>query len=137
RVAVRLTRCARPPSHLASPGPAADEPYIPRNDVLDTETDPRQAEIKMRIAIDRVQDPKLIPQNEKWTVDIYKALAQEFKELAQFRNEIEVSELILKKWPMYRDAPAIQDRIASIYDQLTAQSREGTAERAQNSAKAL
>jgi tetratricopeptide (TPR) repeat protein len=118
-------------------GPGADEPYIPRNDVLDTETDPRQAEQKMRVAIDRVQDPKLIPQEEKWTVEIYKALAQEFKELNQYRNTIEVSELILKKWPMNRDAPIIQNQVADIYDLLTAQSREGTAERTQNSAKAL
>ena len=28
----------------------------------------------MHIAIDRVQDPKLIPQDQKWTVEIYKAL---------------------------------------------------------------
>ncbi|MFO0762305.1 MAG: tetratricopeptide repeat protein [Byssovorax sp.] len=124
-------------AYLDFAGPAADEPYVPRNDILDTESDPRVAEQKMRVAIDRVQDPKLIPQTEKWTVDVYKALAQEFKELNQLRNEIEVSELILKKWPMYRDAPLIQDRIATIYDTLTSQSREGTAERASNSAKAL
>jgi outer membrane protein assembly factor BamD (BamD/ComL family) len=124
-------------TYLDFTGPAAEEPYIPRNDVLDTETDPRIAEQKMRIAIDRVQDPKLIPQDQKWTVEIYKALAQEFKELNQYRNTIEVSELILRKWPMHRDAPVVQNQIADIYDMLTAQSREGTAERAMNSAKAL
>ena len=37
-----------------------------------------------------------------------------------------MSELILKKWPMYRDAPIIQNQIADIYDLLTSQSREGT-----------
>jgi hypothetical protein len=94
--------------------------------VLDTEQDPRVAEQKMRIAIERVQDPDLIPQNEKWTVEVYKALAQEFKELNQYRNTVEVSELILKKWPMHRDAPVIQAQIADIYDTLTNQSREGT-----------
>jgi len=124
-------------TYLDFTGPAADEPFIPRNDVLDVETDPRVAEQKMRIGIERVQNDKLIPQGEKWTVDVYKALAQEYRELNQLRNEIEVSELILKKWPMYRDAPVIQSRIADIYDLLTSQSREGTAERTQNSAKAL
>jgi hypothetical protein len=44
-------------TYLDFDGPAVDDPYIPRNDVLDTETDPRKAEQKMRIAIDRVQDP--------------------------------------------------------------------------------
>jgi hypothetical protein len=124
-------------TYLDFTGPAADEPYIPRNDVLDVETDPRIAEQKMRIAIDRVQDPRLIPQDQKWTVDIYKALAQEYRELNQLRNNVEVDELILKKWPMHRDAPVVQNEIADIYDKLTAQSREGTAERKENAAKAL
>jgi hypothetical protein len=124
-------------TYLDFTGPGADDPYIPRNDVLDVETDPRIAEQKMRIAIDRVQDNKLIPQNEKWTVDVYKALAQEYKELSQLRNTVEVDELILKKWPMHRDAPVVQNEIADIYDKLTAMSREGTAERKENAAKAL
>ena len=124
-------------TYLDFTGPGVDEPYVPRNDILDVETDPRIAEQKMRIAIDRVQDPKLIPQTEKWTVDVYKALAQEYRELNQQRNNIEVDELILKKWPMHRDAPAVQNEIADIYDKLTAQSREGTAERKEHAAKAL
>jgi hypothetical protein len=124
-------------TYLDFTGPAADEPYVPRNDVLDIETDPHVAELRMRTAIERVQDPKLIPQTEKWTVDIYKALAQEFKELNQLHNNIEVDELILKKWPMHRDAPVVQSEIADIYDKLTAQSREGTAERKENAARAL
>lgn len=124
-------------TYLDFEGPAASEPYVPRNDVLDLETDPLKAEEKMRIAIDRVQDPALIPQDQEWTVEIYKSLAQEFKELNQYRNTIEVSELILKKWPMHRDAPVVQAQIADTYDILTRQSREGTAEYEENSAKAL
>ena len=124
-------------TYLDFTGPGAEEPYIPRNDVLDLETDPRIAEQKMRIAIDRVQDPKLIPQDQKWTVEIYKALATEFKELNQYRNTVEVDELLLKKWPLHRDAPIAQNQIAEIYDTLTQQSREGTPEHAQNAAKAL
>ncbi len=124
-------------TYLDFTGPGVDDPYIPRNDILDIETDPHVAEQKMRIAIDRVQDDRLIPQKEKWTVDIYKALAQEFKELNQLRNTIEVDELILKKWPMHRDAPVVQNEIADIYDKLTGQSREGTAERKENASRAL
>lgn len=118
-------------------GPSGTDPYIPRNDIIDLETDPHVAEQKMHIAIDRVQDPKLIPQNEKWTVEVYKALAQEFKDLNQYHNDIEVSQLILQKWPMNCDAPVVQSQIADIYDTLTAQSRDGTPERAKNSAAAL
>src|SRR5262249_1859092 len=98
-------------TYLDFPGPAAGDPFIPRNDTLDLETDAGIAEQKMRIAIDRVQDERLIPQREKWTVNIYKALAQEFKELNQYRNTVEVDELILKKWPMHRDAPVVQNEI--------------------------
>jgi hypothetical protein len=124
-------------TYLDFTGPGADEPYVPRNDIIDLEQDPRKAEQKMRVAIDRVQDPNLIPQDKKWTVEVYKALAAEFKELNQYRNTIEVSELIVKKWPMHRDAPLMQAQIADIYDTLTSQSREGTEERKQNAAKAL
>ena len=124
-------------TYLDFEGPDGSEPYIPRNDVLDVETDPKKAEQKMRIAIDRVQDPTLIPQDQKWTVDIYKALAQEFRELNQYKNTIEMSELILTKWPMDRDAPVVQNTIAEIYDTLMRQSREGTPEYAEYSQKAL
>lgn len=118
-------------------GPAENDPYIPRNDVLDLERDPRVAEQKMHIAIQRVADKNLIPQDKKWTVEIYKSLAQEYKEINQLHNQIEVSEQILKQWPCFRDAPSIQAGIADTYDDLTRQSREGTAEHAENSSKAL
>ncbi len=124
-------------TYLDFKGPGPSDPYVPRNDILDTEQDPRQAEVKMKIAIERVQDDSLIPQKEKWSVEIYKALMQEFKELNQYRNLVEVAELILKKWPLHRDAPVIQSAIADVYDTLTNQSRAGTTERAENSAKAL
>lgn len=118
-------------------GPAEHEPFIPRPDVLDLEQDPRVVEQKMHVAIDRVQDPALIPQDRKWTVDVYRALAQEFKELNQLHNRVDISELVLKTWPMNREAPEIQAGVADTYDELARLSREGTAEHAYNSAKAL
>jgi len=125
-------------TYLDFDGPTADEPYIPRNDVLDDSSlTPDQVEKKMHIGIDRVQDPALIPQDQKWTVDIYKALAQEYRELNQYKNTIELSEIILTKWPMHRDAPVVQNNIADIYDTLVRGAREGTPEYAEFSAKAL
>ncbi len=118
-------------------GPAPDEPFIPRNDILDLEKDPKKQEEKMHVAIDRVQDESLIPQKEKWTVEIYKALALEFKELNQYHNQIEISELILKKWPMDCGAPVVQNQIAEVYDTMTRQASEGTADYAENSKRAL
>jgi TolA-binding protein len=118
-------------------GPGEQEPFIPRSDVLDLERDARIAEQKMRIGIQRIQDDKLLPQDQKWSVEIFKSLASEYKEINQLRNQIEISDIILKNWPCYREAPMIQAGIADTYDELTRQSREGTAEYAENSARAL
>jgi outer membrane protein assembly factor BamD (BamD/ComL family) len=118
-------------------GPPPQDPYIPRNDVLDTETDPVKAEQKMAIAIQRVQDPALIPQDQKWTVEIYKALAQEYIEITQNRNAVAMLELTLQKFPMNRDAPVMQNKVAELYDELTRLAPEGSAARADYASKAL
>ena len=118
-------------------GPPEDDPYIPRNDVLDLEPDPLVAEQKMRIALERVQDPAIIPQDQKWTVEIYKSLAQEFIEITQNRNAIAALELTLEKFPMDRDAPTMQYRVAELYDELSRLAPEGSAARTENAAKAL
>jgi hypothetical protein len=118
-------------------GPPAEHPYIPRSDVLDTEPDPLRAEERMAIAIQRVQDPKLIPQDKKWTVEIYKALAQEFIEITQNRNAVATLELTLTKFPMNRDAPVMQNKVAELYDQLSRLAPDGSAARAEYASKAL
>ena len=104
-------------------GPPPEHPSIIRSDVLDTELDPLIAEQKMAIAIERVQDPKLIPQDKKWTVEIYKSLAQEFIEITQNRNAVAMLELTLQKFPMNRDAPVMQNKVADLYEQLRARPR--------------
>ncbi len=125
-------------TYLDFAGPDESEPFIPRPDAIDLYgNEPAKMEDKMRVAIQRVQDPSLIPQDQPWSVNIYKALADEFKDLNQSRNRIEVSELILQKWPLSRDAPEIQSGIADTYEEMARLSREGTEERKQNAAKAL
>jgi hypothetical protein len=118
-------------------GPPAGDPFIARSDVLDTELDPLIAEQKMEIAIRRVQDPALIPQDQKWTVEIYKSLAQEFIEVTQNRNAVAMLELTLQKFALDRDAPVMQNRVAELYDQLSRLSPDGSAVRAEYAAKAL
>ena len=118
-------------------GPPPELPYIPRNDVLDTETDPVAAENKMAVAIQRVQDPALVPQDQKWTVEIYKALAQEYIEITQNRNAVAMLELTLQKFPMNRDAPVMQNKVAELYDQLSRLAPDGSAARAEYASKAL
>ncbi len=118
-------------------GPLAAHPFIPRSDVLDEETDPVRAEERLRIAIVRVQDPSLIPQDEKWTGDIYKALAQEFLEITQTRNAVATLELTLEKFPLDPDAPRIQDQIATLYDAIAQLAPDGSAVREEATNKAL
>ena len=118
-------------------GPPPQDPYVARNDVLDLESDPLVAEQKMAIAIDRIQDPQLIPQDKKWTVEIYKALAQEFIEITQNRNAIKTLEITLQKFPMDRDAPVMQNKVAELYDQLSRLAPEGSDAKAEYGAKAL
>jgi hypothetical protein len=118
-------------------GPGPDDPYIPRNDVLDLEPNPVVAEKKMRVALQRVQDPTIIPQDRKWTVEIYKALTKEFKELGQQRNAIDALALTLERFPLDRDAPELQNQIADLYYELAELAPAGTPLREETTAKAL
>lgn len=122
-------------------GPARNDPYIGRNDIFDLESDSAVIEEKMHQAIDRVLDPDLMPQNTPqclpkktsdecpncceptWTVEVFRALAFEYKEYNQYHNLIELDKLILERWPMHRDAPIVQNQIAEVYEQLAGQSR--------------
>jgi hypothetical protein len=118
-------------------GPPPEHPAIVRSDVLDTELDPLVAEQKMAVAIQRVQDPKIIPQDKKWTVEIYKSLAQEFIEITQNRNAIAGLEITLQKFPMNRDAPVMQNKVADLYEQLSKLAPDGSAAKGEYGAKAL
>ncbi len=116
-------------TYLDFKGPGAEDPYFARNDVFDVYSDPAQIEEAMHTAIVRVQDPNLVPQDKKWTVEVYRALAFEFREYNQQHNLIEISELMLAKWPLHRDAPSVQNQIASVYEQLASQARGAESER--------
>ncbi|WP_146652770.1 tetratricopeptide repeat protein [Labilithrix luteola] len=118
-------------------GPEAWEPYIPRPDILDTEPNPDKAEKKLHVAIDRVKDPQIVPQDKPWTIEVYKALALEYRSLNQFSNAVEVYDMMLKKWPMDPSAPETQNAIAETYDQLNMTKRPGTPEHDAISQKAL
>ena len=108
-------------------GPAEDEPFIIRSDVLDTETKEGVAEQKMHIGLDRALDARFVPQgvqqpngkieNPKWTIEILKALAREYKDLNQYANTTDTLEAILQKYPLHRDAPIIQDELAATYEE--------------------
>jgi hypothetical protein len=118
-------------------GPRPHDPNIARSDVLDLEMDPMAAEEKMAIAIARVQDPRIVPQDEKWTAEIYKALGQEFIDITQNRNAVAVLEIALARFPMDRDAPKVQDQVAALYEQLARLAPEGSRVRTEYTQRAL
>ena len=115
-------------TNLDFKGPDPSEPYIARPDIIDTEPKPEVAEMKLHIAIDRVKDPALIPQDKPWTIEVYKALATEYRSLNMFANAIEIYDAILKKWPMDPTAPEVQNAVAETYDSLNVTKRVGTPE---------
>lgn len=118
-------------------GPEEWEPFIMRPDILDTEPNPVKAEQKLHVAIDRVKDPTIIPQDKPWTIEIYRALGYEFRSLNQFKNAVEVYETMLQKWPMDPTAPETQNAIAETYDQMNITQKPGTPEHDAISKKAL
>lgn len=118
-------------------GPAPEDPFIQRPDIVDTEPRPDVAEKKLHVAIERVSNPSLIPQDKAWTIEIYRALASEYRSLNMFGNAIEVYELMLKKWPMDPTAPDVQSSIAETYDQMNVTRRPGTPEHDAIASKAL
>jgi hypothetical protein len=117
-------------------GPGPNDPYIARPDILDTAKSPAEAEQKLHVAIDRVQDPKLIPQDKPWTIEIYKALGIEFRAINQYHNALAVYQMVLDKWPMDPSAPDTQNSIAEIYDLLVKSTKVGS-ERSDYEAKVL
>jgi tetratricopeptide (TPR) repeat protein len=106
-------------------GPSPEEPYIARPDILETAKSPAEAETKLRIAIDRVEDPRLVPQDKPWTIEIYKALAIEFRTINQYKNALAVYQTMLSKWPMDPSAPDTQSSIAEVYELLVQQTKVG------------
>jgi hypothetical protein len=106
-------------------GPPPEEPFITRPDVLDTAKSPTEAEAKLHIAIDRVQDGRLVPQDKPWTIEVYKALALEYRAINQYKNALATYQLMLDKWPMDPSAPDTQNSIAEVFDLLTRETKQG------------
>ena len=109
-------------------GPEERDPYIPRADIIDVETNPSKIEAALRSSVDRLRDPQLIPQDRPWTPDIYKGLANELRQINQFNLAIAIYEDLIAKFPMHPDAPLVQQEIANTFDQQLVTINRGTAQ---------
>lgn len=68
--------------------------------------------------IERLQDPDMMPQNEKWTREVYSRLGDIYSENEKHEDAIKVWKLFLEKWPLDVQAPFVQDRIADAYREM-------------------
>ena len=66
-------------------------------------------------ALQRVQDPNLLPQDRPWTTEVYYRLGSVLFDEAKYPQAIEVWRLALSKWPMHPEAPQIQSQVAQAY----------------------
>jgi hypothetical protein len=106
-------------------GPRPDAPFAPRPDILETAKSPSQAERMLRVAVDRVQDARIVPQDEPWTISIYDALAAELRAMGQYKNALSVYHLMVDKWPLDPTAPETQEAVAEVFELLASQTRIG------------
>jgi tetratricopeptide (TPR) repeat protein len=68
--------------------------------------------------IERLQDPALMPQDRKWTREVYALLGDIFSENEKHEEAITVWKLFLAKWPLDVQAPFVQDKVADAYNRL-------------------
>ncbi|MEI7891890.1 MAG: hypothetical protein WCI05_02295 [Myxococcales bacterium] len=105
-------------------GPPADEPFVTREDIVQSR--PTEAERILHKAVERVQDPNIVPQNKPWTIDVYRALALEYRGLIHYQSALEMYRLVLKRWPMDPGAPDTQNDIAEVYALLARATKIGS-----------
>ncbi len=122
-------------------GPPPEDPYTMHDDII--ASDPKKAEKELVIAFTRVKDKELVPQDKTWTIDIYRALAAEYRAVNHYQSALNVYREIIKRWgacdPKQCTAngvslcdpqmPDVQNAIAETYEQWAKAQQVGSAER--------
>jgi hypothetical protein len=117
-------------------GPRSDAPYIPRPDVLDVES-PAKAEKALRVAITRVQDAAIVPQDRAWTPALYTRLGDTFTRWGFYASLIDTFALVLSKFPLAKEAATARLRTAEAEWALVYTLRAKTSQHRAQSARAL
>ncbi|MBN2716772.1 MAG: tetratricopeptide repeat protein, partial [Deltaproteobacteria bacterium] len=66
-------------------------------------------------ALERIQNPDLMPQDRPWVREVYTRLGDIYADNEKHDDAIRVWELVLSRWPLDRDAPFVRDKIANSY----------------------
>ncbi|MCP4606867.1 MAG: tetratricopeptide repeat protein [Proteobacteria bacterium] len=67
---------------------------------------------------ERLQDPKLLPQDRDWTREVYQRLGDIYADNEKSEEAIAIWDLVLKKWPLDVQAPFVQEKIALTYNKI-------------------
>ncbi len=101
-------------THLDFEGPPADAPVVARPDVMDTEVRPDVVEAKLRVALDRAIDPRLIGRDPAFAPDLLAALAQLYVELNLLDDaRLSFAEL-RQRFPTHRELPRVLQAVARV-----------------------
>lgn len=65
--------------------------------------------------LQRIQDPRLLPQDRPWTPEAYFRLGDVYFNDALFLRAVDVWRVALRKWPNHLQVPHYLDRIAEAY----------------------
>jgi len=65
--------------------------------------------------IDRVQDVRLLPQDQPWTGEVFQRLGYVYFDEAKYPEAVKIWEIALKRWPNDPQAPEIQNMIARAH----------------------
>jgi cellulose synthase operon protein C len=69
----------------------------------------------MPTVLERIQDPKLLPQDRSWTAEVYFQVGQVLFDEAKYPQAIAVWRLSLERWPMHHEAPEIKNMVARAH----------------------
>ncbi len=116
-------------------GPSPEDPYTTSEDIISK--DPKAAEKTLAIAFDRVRDPKLVPQDRPWTIEVYRGLAAEYRAVNHFQSALNVYREMLRRWPMDPTAPDVQEGIVEVYESWAKTQLVDSPERAEYEGQAL
>ncbi len=108
-------------------GPRADAPFVARPHALDTLA-PDKAESALRVAIQRVKDPNVLPQDRAWTPRVYMRLAQRLRELGLLQLASETFALVASKFALEPVAAQAELGRADVDLQLTFAARPASHE---------
>ncbi len=68
--------------------------------------------------VERLQDPSLMPQDRKWTQEVYERLGDIYADNEKNEVAVEIWKLYIQKWPLDVQTPFVQEKVALAYNKM-------------------